>query len=398
MFQNLEALPPDPLLGLITAFQEDPRDPKVDLGVGVYRDDAGQTPIMKAISEACKIHLAEETSKSYINPAGAPGFVEAMIDLVLGSASQVIADGRISGIQTPGGCGALRVGAELLKRLDKKVTIWASDPTWANHIPLLSAAGHEIKPYPYYDSSTGLVNFDAMAEKLKQLGEDDVVLLHGCCHNPTGADLALDHWREIANIAAMRGFLPYIDIAYQGLGDDLETDVAGVRMVSEAVPEMMLATSCSKNFGLYRDRVGSILVQTGSSDKASAAVTQMKDAARASYSMPPAYGGYLVSHVMASPELKTMWQDELASMAGRVKQLRQGLLDALRARNVSKDFSFITQQKGMFSYLNITPAQIKTLREEYAIYMAGSSRINVAGLTTGSIDYVADALKAVHPD
>lgn len=398
MFQNLEALPPDPLLGLITAFMEDPRETKVDLGVGVYRDDAGQTPIMKAVSEAAKIHLAEETSKCYINPAGAPGFVESMIELVLGSDSQVISDGRISGIQTPGGCGALRIGAELLKRLDKPVTIWASDPTWANHIPLLSAAGHQIKTYPYYDSATGLVNFDAMAEKLKELGENDVVLLHGCCHNPTGADLALDHWREIANIAAIRGFLPFIDIAYQGLGDDLETDVAGVRMVSESVPEMMIATSCSKNFGLYRDRVGSILVQTGTSEKASAAVTQMKDAARASYSMPPAYGGYLVGHIMTNPGLQSMWQDELASMASRVKDLRQGLLTALQVRNVSKDFSFITEQKGMFSYLNITPDQIKTLREEFAIYMAGSSRINVAGLTTNTIDYVADAIKAVHPD
>ncbi|MBT8448152.1 MAG: aspartate/tyrosine/aromatic aminotransferase [Gammaproteobacteria bacterium] len=398
MFQNLQALPPDPLLGLITAFQEDPRDPKVDLGVGVYRDDAGQTPIMRAISEAAKIHLAEETSKSYINPAGAPGFVESMMDLNLGDNSDVISSGRISGIQTPGGCGALRIGAELLKRLDSPVTIWVSDPTWANHIPLLSAAGHEIKSYPYFDSETGLVNFDAMAEKLKELGEDDVVLLHGCCHNPTGADLSLENWREIANIAAIKGFLPFIDIAYQGLGDDLETDVAGVRMVSESVSEMMIATSCSKNFGLYRDRVGSILVQTGSSDKAIAAVTQLKDAARASYSMPPAYGGYLVNHVMSKPELKAMWQDELAAMAGRVKQLRQGLLNALNARNVSKDFSFITQQKGMFSYLGITPEQIHTLREEYAIYMAGSSRINVAGLTTDSIDYVADAIKAVHPD
>jgi aspartate aminotransferase len=394
MFQTLSALPPDPLLGLITAFMNDPRDTKVDLGVGVYRDEQGHTPIMTAISKAAKIHLESETSKAYINPAGAPGFVEAMRELVYGADSAILRDGRVGGIQTPGGCGALRVAADLLKRLDKPLTVWVSDPTWANHIPLISAAGHEIKPYPYYDPATGLVNPEPMLETLKTLGPDDVVLLHGCCHNPTGADLSLEDWKQITQLATENGFLPFVDIAYQGLGDDLDTDVAGVRHLAAAVPEMIVAVSCSKNFGLYRDRVGAIMVQTETAEKAQAAETQMKDVARASYSMPPAYGGYLVNIVMSDAQLKAEWQAELAAMANRVKTLRDGLVTALHARGVEKDFSFISRQKGMFSYLGIQPEQINQLRDDYAIYMAGSSRINVAGLTTSSIDYVADAIKA----
>lgn len=395
MFQNMAALPADPLLGLIVAFNNDPRENKVDLGVGVYRAEDGTTPIMGAIAEAAKRHLNSETSKAYINPAGAPGFVEAMTGLVFGESSSVVSSNRVGGIQTPGGCGALRVGADLLKRLDRKTTIWVSDPTWANHIPLMSTAGHEIKTYPYYDPATGLVNPEPMLEQLKTLGPDDVVLLHGCCHNPTGADLSFDDWRSVTELAVARGFLPYVDIAYQGLGDDLDTDVDGVRYMSEAVPEMIISVSCSKNFGLYRDRTGAILVQTENSEKADAAVTQLKDIARGSYSMPPAYGGFLVDIVMSDDVLRAQWKEELAGMANRVKSLRQGLLDALIARQVARDFSFITKQKGMFSYLGINPEQINRLRDEYAIYMAGSSRINVAGLTTSSIDYVADAIKAV---
>jgi len=395
MLHSLKTLPADPLLGLITAFQEDPSPTKVDLGVGVYRDEQGNTPIMKAIAKAAQQHIETETSKVYINPNGAPGFAEAMMQLALGDDSSVIASNRISAIQTPGGCGALRVGADLLKRLDETVTIWVSDPTWANHIPLMSAAGHEIKTYPYFDATTGLVNFDAMAEQLKQLGPTDVVLLHGCCHNPTGADIDFEDWQEIAHIAQQRGFLPFIDIAYQGLGDDLDTDVAGVRYLSEAVPEMIIASSCSKNFGVYRDRVGCIMVQTETADSANAGLTQLKDVARASYSMPPAYGGFLVSQVMNDATLRKEWQTELAEMANRVTSLRQGLLDAILARDIEQDFSFITKQKGMFSYLGIDSEQIARLRADYAIYMAGSSRINVAGLTTSSIDYVADALQAV---
>jgi aspartate aminotransferase len=281
-----------------------------------------------------------------------------------------------------------------LKRLDTPLTVWVSDPTWANHIPLISAAGHEIKPYPYYDPATGLVNPEPMLETLKTLGPDDVVLLHGCCHNPTGADLSLEDWKQITQLATENGFLPFVDIAYQGLGDDLDTDVAGVRHLAAAVPEMIVAVSCSKNFGLYRDRVGAIMVQTETAEKAQAAETQMKDVARASYSMPPAYGGYLVNIVMSDAQLKAEWQAELAAMANRVKTLRDGLVTALHARGVEKDFSFISRQKGMFSYLGIQPEQINQLRDDYAIYMAGSSRINVAGLTTSSIDYVADAIKA----
>ncbi len=395
MFDKLKELPADPLLGLITAYNNDPRDVKVDLGVGVYRDENAHTPIMKAISTAAKRHLETESSKAYINPAGAPGFVEAITELVFGDSSAVVQDKRVAGIQTPGGCGALRVGADLLKRLEKPITIWVSDPTWANHIPLMSAAGHQIKSYPYFNPTTGLVEPEPMMECLAQLGPDDVVLLHGCCHNPTGADLAYEDWVTISELAQKTGFLPYIDIAYQGLGDDLDTDVAGVRKLSESVPEMIVSVSCSKNFGLYRDRTGAILVQTETADKAVAATTQIKDVARSSYSMPPAYGGFLVDIVMQDPILRDQWQTELAAMAQRVKTLRSGLLSALESRGIDKDFSFITKQKGMFSYLGISPEQILRLKNDHAIYMAGSSRINVAGLNMRTIDYVADSIKAV---
>ena len=395
MFNQLNPLPADPLLGLITAFNNDPREPKVDLGVGVYRDEHGVTPIMAAIAQAAKIHLATENSKAYINPAGAPGFIEAMTELVYGEDNSIVTDNRVTGIQTPGGCGALRVGADLLKRLNKPLTVWVSDPTWANHIPLMSASGHQIKTYPYYNAKTGLVEPAAMMEVLSQLGPDDVVLLHGCCHNPTGADLAYEDWLTISDIAAQRGFLPYVDIAYQGLGDDLETDVAGVRTLAGAVSDMLISVSCSKNFGLYRDRTGAILVQTASAKKAEAALTQIKDVARSSYSMPPAYGGFLVDIVLSDDTLKQQWKTELAEMAKRVKDLRSALQSALEANGIAHDFSFITQQKGMFSYLGIAPEPIRQLKQDYAIYMAGSSRINVAGLTLESIDYVADSIKAV---
>ena len=395
MFDRLNALPDDPLLGLIAAFRDDPNPNKVDLGVGVYRTESGHTPIMTAVQKAARQHMETEDSKTYIGPGGVVGFVEGIKKLVLGEDSSAVADGRIAGLQCPGGCGSLRVGSELLTRLNNDLTVWVSDPTWANHIPLISSSGLKIETYPYFDSTTGAVNFEAMDAKLADLGPNDIVLLHGCCHNPTGADLSFEHWQRVAERAANQGFIPFVDIAYQGLGDGIEEDVRGVRYLSEKVEEMLIATSCSKNFGLYRERVGTLLVQTKTAERANAIQTQIQDVARANYSMSPAYGGFLVDMILSDEALRSEWETELNAMAARVKSLRSGLLEMIQQQGIEKDFSFITKQKGMFTYLGISKEQVQSLRNEFSIYMAGSSRINVAGLNTHCLEYVAKALKSV---
>lgn len=395
MFDQLSALPPDPLLGLISAFRDDQNPSKVDLGVGVYRDESGHTPIMSAVSKAAHIHLQTEDSKTYISPAGVPGFVTGIQELVFGSDSSAVADKRVAAIQVPGGCGALRIGAELLMRLKGDLTVWLSDPTWANHVPLISSTGLKIDSYPYFDRNTSAVDFDAMDEALSKLGPNDVVLLHGCCHNPTGADLSFEQWKRIAERASSQGFIPFVDVAYQGLGDSLDKDVEGLRYLSEQVDEMLIATSCSKNFGLYRERTGSLLVQTRGTQQAHAVQTQVQAAARASYSMSPAYGGFIVDTILHDEALRTEWETELNNMALRVKSLRAGLVEKIQQKGIDRDFSFIADQKGMFSFLGINKEQVLKLRNDYAIYMADSSRINVAGLNTHCLDYVAESLKAV---
>ncbi|MCP4413725.1 MAG: aminotransferase class I/II-fold pyridoxal phosphate-dependent enzyme, partial [Gammaproteobacteria bacterium] len=273
--------------------------------------------------------------------------------------------------------------------------VWLSDPTWANHIPLIRSTGLSLDNYPYFDAINGSLKFDEMDAAVAKLGPDDILLLHGCCHNPTGVDLSFEQWKQIADRASKQGFIPFIDIAYQGLGDGIDEDVKGVRYLSEQVEEMLVATSCSKNFGLYRERTGSLQVQTKDTARAEAVLTQIKDAARANYSMSPAYGGFLVDKVLNDENLRSEWETELNAMASRVKSLRAGLREKLEQRNIDKDFSFLTAQKGMFSFLGLSKDQVQQLRNKYAIYMADSSRINVAGLNTHCLDYVADAIESV---
>jgi len=395
MFDQLSSLPADPLLGLISAFREDPNPNKVDLGVGVYKDESGHTAIMSAVHKAAQIRMRVENSKTYLGPVGVSGFVEGITSLILGDNSTAIAANRVSSLHTPGGCGALRIGSELLRRLKGDLTVWASDPTWANHIPLITSTGLPIDSYPYFDTSTGGVNFEAMDAKLATLGPSDVVLLHGCCHNPTGADLDFDQWQQVTERAIKQGFLPFVDIAYQGLGDSLEEDTKGIRYLSEHVDEMLVAASCSKNFGLYRERTGALLIQTTSTEQANAALTHAQDSARANYSMPPAYGGFLVETILNDPSLRGEWESELVAMATRIRSLRSGLVENIKRQGIDRDFSFIDRQKGMFSCLGISKQQVMRLRREFSIYMADSSRINVAGLNTQCLDYVAGALKAV---
>lgn len=392
MFEQLKTLPQDPILGLMKTFREDPRSDKVDLGVGVYRDEAGETPIMAAVQAAQQRLLETETTKAYIGPAGAEGFNRLMGQLVLGAEHPALKEQRVNVVQTPGGCGALRMAAEFLKLCKPDATVWVSTPTWANHIPLLGGAGLTIREYPYLDPSSLSVNFDAMVDCLEQAEAGDVVLLHGCCHNPSGADLDADQWTAITDLIERKGLLPFIDIAYQGLGQGLDKDADGVRRLAERLPEVIIASSCSKNFGLYRERTGALMLISATAQQGLAATSQLLSAIRSHYSMPPSHGAAVVEMILDTPELMQQWQGELDAMCSRILELRAALSQALAPAG---DFSFIERQRGMFSFLGVSPEQVKILREEFGIYMLDSSRINIAGMSTTTLPRVAEAIADV---
>ncbi len=395
MFQSLDILPPDPLLGIAAAFRQDTNPNKVDLGVGIYKTEEGATPILNSIQKAIAILTKQETSKAYIAPQGHANFIEGMQTLLLGKGNPLLNSGRLTSVQAPGGTGSLRLGSELIAKANPNATVWVSDPTWANHVPLMKSAGLELKTYPYYDAENSKLKADEMLATFATLGKDDVVLLHGCCHNPTGEDLTLELWHKIADLAVERGFTPYVDIAYQGFGVDLESDVQGVRDLIARVPEMLIASSCSKNFGLYRERTGMISVLSADTDKSEAARTNTLSIARGMYSMPPSVGAALVGIVLSDEELTQIWKDELAEMCERMNSLRELLVEKLQAKNVNKDFSHILRQSGMFSFLGINKEQVQRLRDEYSIYMAGNSRINIAGISKTNVEYLADSIAAV---
>ena len=392
MFENLQALPPDPILALTPAFRADPNPDKIDLGAGVYKDEQGNTPVMRAVKKAERRLLAGQQSKAYVGPTGAPGFNDAIANLAFGDALfDSLGERRVT-LQTPGGCGGLRLAAEFLARANPSATVWLSDPTWPNHGPLLSAAQLRIESYPYYDFAAHGVNFAAMIERLSCAAAGDVVLLHGCCHNPCGGDLEPGQWQAVRDLALERGFSVLIDMAYQGLGDGIEADVAGVRMLAEALPEMLLVSSCSKNFGLYRERTGALSVICASAEVARAAASQLAATARTNWSMPPDHGAAVVQTIMEDPELRADWELELGEVRDRINGLRAELVAALRAAGLARDFSFIEREKGMFSFLGITPEQAGTLVDKYSIYLVKSGRMNIAGINRANIGYLAHSL------
>ena len=309
VFQVLPHLAADPILGLSAAFKQDTNPNKIDLGVGVYKDEQGNTPIVSAVAKAARKLIETETSKTYITPQGVQGFIDHMLNLILGASSPALIANRVAAVQAPGGCGALRILSELLTRVDKELTVWVSDPTWANHIPLIGNAGLAIKTYPYYDAKTASITFDKMIDSLKSIPKGDVVLFHGCCHNPTGGDLTQSQWRDVLEVTEQQGFLPFFDIAYQGFGDGIEEDAYAVRLFAEKLPEIIIAASCSKNFGLYRERVGLAAIITESSALKDIAQSQIQNVARGIYSMPPSYGGALVNMVLSDAALKQEWID-----------------------------------------------------------------------------------------
>lgn len=395
MFEQLPGLPADPILGLMLAYRSDNNPKKVDLGVGVYRDENGDTPILVAVIEAQNIHISHETTKSYIGPPGEPEFNQVMRDLIFGQDHGVLKDNRVSSAQTPGGCGALRVAAELINRANPGATIWVSDPTWANHVPLLGDAGLNIKTYPYFDPATSSLRAQEMMDTLRKIPAGDLVLLHGCCHNPCGVDLQESHWTDIAEIANQQGFTPFIDIAYQGLSAGVDEDAVGVRIMASAVPELIVASSCSKNFGLYRDRVGAVAVVSATEKNSATLSTQLMNVIRGIYSMPPNHGGAIVRTILSDEALTLQWLSELGEMRNRINGMRDAMSSKLAERTGNNRFDFIREQRGMFSFLGLDKTQIAELQRKSGIYIVDSSRINVAGINNNNIDYVCDAVAAV---
>ncbi|WP_300416811.1 amino acid aminotransferase [uncultured Pseudoalteromonas sp.] len=394
MFSELKPLPTDPILGLMAAFKQDTNPKKIDLGVGVYKDEQGNTPVLKAVKKAEAFRLENETSKSYIGLAGNLDYCQKMENLLLGEHPALLAN-RVRTAQAPGGTGALRVAAEFIKRCNKDATVWVTTPTWANHISLFEAAGLTVKEYPYYDYENKDLLFDDMINTLKQVPKGDVVLFHACCHNPSGMDLNAEQWSTVADLAVEVGFTPLVDIAYQGFGSSLEEDAAGLRKLAAAVDELIICSSCSKNFGLYRERIGACSIIAKDAATADIPNTVLLSVVRSIYSMPPAHGADIVSTILGSTELTQMWHDELDEMRNRINGLRTLIKESLAAKGIEQDFSFIDRQNGMFSFLGINKEQIERLQKEYSIYIVGSSRVNVAGISDANIDYFANAVADV---
>ena len=395
MFQSLPALPADPILGLMASYRADSNPKKIDLGIGVYKNEAGDTPVMTAVKKAEAMILDSQTTKSYVGPTGAAGYNATVAQLLLGKSLNDSLGKRRVTVQSPGGCGGLRLAAEFIKSANPDATVWVSNPTWANHVPLLGSAGLKIAEYPYYDYDSHSVKFDAMIDCLSKIDSGDIVLLHGCCHNPCGADLNQQQWQQIRDVALKQGFTVFIDLAYQGLGDGLEEDVYGTRLLAESLPELIVVSSCSKNFGLYRERTGAMTLICDSDAAAAVATTQIAGAARAMYSMPPDHGAAIVELILSNDALRTEWDVELTEMRDRINCLRAQFVKQIQSIGIEQDFSFIEKEKGMFSFLGVNVDQVQTLVNDYSIYLVNSSRINVAGINDSNIEYLSNSLAAV---
>ncbi len=395
MFEQLENAPPDAILGLTEIFKKDPNPDKINLGVGVYKDASGATPILDTVKEAENRLLEEEHSKSYLSIEGSPEYGRCVQELLFGAEHEAIAHCRAATAQTPGGTAALRVAGEFIKHAKPGAAIWMSKPTWANHGTVFSAAGLELREYPYYNAETKSLDFSAMLNALRKIPSGDVVLLHACCHNPTGVDPDLDEWHALAEVASERGWTPLIDFAYQGFADGLEEDAQGLlRMVTPGC-ELLICSSFSKNFGLYNERVGALTVVGAAESGTQKALGHIKRRIRASYSNPPSHGGAIVTTILSTPELRARWIDEVTAMRDRINGMRTLFVETLKAKGVKQDFSFITEQRGMFSFSGLNDEQVQTLRDKYAIYIVGGGRINVAGMTEHNMERLCQAIAEV---
>jgi len=395
MFENVQLAPPDPILGLTETFKADSNPDKINLSVGVYKDATGKTPVLDTVKEAERRILEQEDSKGYLPMTGEPAYCAQVQQLLFGEGHEIIASKRAATAQCPGGTGALRVAGDYLHLLHPGSKIWLSNPTWANHNTIFAAAGLECEKYAYRDPETNGLDFDAMYESIKKIPQGDTILLHGCCHNPTGIDPTPEQWAKIGDLLAKQGVLPLVDFAYQGLADGIEEDRAGLLELTKRVKQMLVCSSFSKNFGLYRERIGALTVVADDTKQAGTVMSQVKLRIRYNYSNPPSHGGQIVAVVLDDKELKAQWIEEVAEIRERINEMRHLFVKTLKDKGVTQDFSSITQQRGMFSFSGLTKDQVDRLRDEYAIYIVGSGRINVAGMTPDNMDRLCEAIKSV---
>ena len=395
LFSAVELAPRDPILGLNEAFNADPRPTKVNLGVGVYTNEEGKIPLLRAVREAEKARVEAALPRGYLPIDGIAVYDAAVQKLLLGESSPLIAAGRVVTVQALGGTGALKIGADFLKRVEPNAKVAISDPSWENHRALFESAGFEVVGYPYYDAATHGVNFPAMLDALNSYPAGTIVVLHACCHNPTGVDLSEAQWKQVVEVVKARGLVPFLDIAYQGFGDGIQEDAFAVRLFAEAELNAFVSSSFSKSFSLYGERVGALSVITTGKDEAARVLSQLKRVIRTNYSNPPTHGGSIVASVLATPALRATWETELGEMRDRIRAMRTGLVERLKAAGVARDFGFVNAQRGMFSYSGLNAAQVDRLREEFGIYAVGTGRICVAALNMRNIDTVANAIAHV---
>ena len=395
IFAAVEMAPRDPILGLNEAFNADARSHKVNLGVGVYCDDNGKIPLLAAVRAAEKTRLEAMPARGYQPIEGPASYNQAVQNLLFGAESPLLKEGRVVTIEALGGTGALKVGADYLRRLLPTAAVYISDPSWENHRALFESAGFQVENYPYYDTATRGVAFDAMKATLSGLPAGSIVVLHACCHNPTGADLGEAQWKEVVEIVRTRGLVAFIDMAYQGFADGIEPDALALKLFAGSGLEFFVSSSFSKSFSLYGERVGALSIVTANKDESARVMSQVKRVVRTNYSNPPTHGGAIVAAVLSSPELRKMWEEELAGMRDRIRAMRTGLVEKLKARGVAQDFSFVAQQRGMFSYTGLTADQVERMKTEFGIYAVSTGRICLAALNTKNLDYVADAITAV---
>lgn len=395
MFQHVDAYPGDPILTLNEDFQKDPRQGKINLSIGIYFDEQGRLPVMAAVREAESAMLAAVGPKPYLPMAGAPNYREAVQHLLFGAEHEAVKSGRIATLQTLGGSGGLKVGGDFLKRYFPDSQVWVSDPTWDNHRAMFEGAGFVVNTYPYYDPATCGLKFDAMMDAIRALPAKSIVLLHACCHNPTGVDLSEAQWNELIPVLRDRQLLPYLDIAYQGFGDGIDADAYAIRALADAGVPFFVANSFSKSFSLYGERVGGLSVVCPDKDQAGRVLGQLMSAVRRNYSSPPTHGGQIVARVLQTPALRQLWADELTAMRERIQLMRQRLHEGLVQRVPGRDFSYFLKQRGMFSYTGLSAEQADVLRERHGVYVLRSGRMCVAGLNKANVDRVAEALAAV---
>jgi aspartate/tyrosine/aromatic aminotransferase len=395
MFEQVSPAPPDAILGLTEAFRKDPNPKKINLGVGVYKDAQGRTPVLTSVKRAEERLLQQEGTKSYLPIDGSPEYAGLVQELLFGKGHEALTSQRAVTVQAPGGTGALRVAADFVARLSPNARIWISGPTWPNHPNVFRAAGLALSTYPYFDAAHNGIHFEAMLSAIQQIPAGDVLLVHGCCHNPTGSDLTTAQWQQVAEVVAERKLLPLIDFAYQGFADGLNADAVGLLTMTRPGGELLVASSFSKNFGLYNERVGALTLVATNAAAAQNALSHLKQAIRANYSNPPSHGAAIVTTVLGDPALRRQWEAEVTEMRERINTMRHLFVEMLNEKGVTRDFSFIAQQRGMFSFSGLNNDQVKVLRDQYAIYIVGGGRINVAGMTEANMDYLCSAIAEV---